>query len=175
MQRLLLGSEKATGVARLLFELHRGLLLGQHVHVDISLVLRSFFLCSDVSLASLLMLPRLFTNAMADDATGLMAEVQLEKMYVTDEAVPVLDTGFNVFVYVGPRASKKSEDALSQSAGAVAAKNMSPCRLWKLTPRRDAEYILETYLSPSSESKSRRRLDAPKPGFIAYWTSLARA
>ncbi|PXF48420.1 hypothetical protein BWQ96_01880 [Gracilariopsis chorda] len=174
VQRLLLGSEKATGVARLLFELRRGLLLGQHVHGDISLVLRSFFLRSDVSLASLLMSPRLFTNAMADDATGLMAEVQLEKMYVTDEAVLVLDTGFNVFVYVGPRASKESEDAISQSARAVAAKRISPCQLWKLTPGPDAEYLLETYLSPSSESKSRRRLDALEQGFIAYCTSLAR-
>lgn len=174
VQRLLLGSEKATGVARLLFELRRGLLLGQHVHGDISLVLRSFFLRSDVSLASLLMSPRLFTNAMADDATGLMAEVQLEKIYVTDEAVLVLDTGFNVFVYVGPKASKEAENAISQSARAVAAKRISPCQLWKLTPGPDAEYLLETYLSPLSESKSMRRLDALEQGFIAYCTSLAR-
>ncbi|CAN8073012.1 unnamed protein product [Agarophyton chilense] len=174
VQRLLLGSEKAVGVVRLLYELRQGLLLGQHVHPNISLILRSFFLRSECALASLLMSPRLFTNVMTDDATGLMAEVQLEKRFLKDDAVHVLDTGFNVFVYVGSGASVEAEEAISESARAVAARRASPCQLWKLKPGKDAEYLLDMYLSPTNRATGRRRLEPFEQGFVPYCASLAR-
>ncbi|KAI0557897.1 hypothetical protein FGB62_253g09 [Gracilaria domingensis] len=109
-------SSKAVGVVRLMHELRRGLLLGEHIHPNISLILRSFFLRAECSLASLLMSLRLLTNVMTDDATGLIAEVQLEKKFVKYDAVHVLDTGFKVFVYADSRALKDAEAAIFESA-----------------------------------------------------------
>lgn len=173
VKRLLEGSEAVAGVARLMFELRRGLLLGNQVDPDCSLVLRSFFLRAECAVASLLLSPRLFTNSMSDENTGLMAEVPLEKSYVTDGAVLVLDTGFNVFVYVGSKASAEAEEAISESARSVAAQRISPCQLWKLRPGRDADYLLDSYLSPAESRKGSPRLQPVDQGFLPYCVSLA--
>lgn len=173
VRRLLRGSEASAGVVRLLFELRRGLLIERIVDPDCALVLRSFFLRAECSIASLLMSPRLFTNAMSDEGTGLMAEVPLEKSYITKDAMLVLDTGFNVFVYVGEGASAEAEEAISESARAVAAQRFSPCQLWKLRPGRDAEYLLDTYLSPTEPAKVGVSASPTDQGFIQYCKSLA--
>lgn len=180
IRRLLLGAETSVGIARLLFELRRGLLLERQIHPDCSLVLRSFYLRTDYAIASLLMSPRLFTNAMSDESTGLMAEVVLDKSYITDDAVLVLDTGLNVFVYVGNDASAEAEEAISESARSVAAHRQSPCQLWKLRPGREANYLLDSYLSPSSAElpKIKPGKDGSLPSamemsFLQYCTMLA--
>lgn len=173
-RRLLRGSEASAGVVRLLFELRRGLLIEKQVSSDCSLVLRSFFLRAETSLASLLMSPRLFTNTMSDESTGLMAEVPLEKSYITKDAVLVLDSGFNVFVYVGEEATAEAEEAISESARSVAATRVSPCQLWKLGPGPDAEYLLDSYLSPTESPKGLPVPPSPTDnGFIQYCKSLA--
>lgn len=172
VERLLRGSEALAGMSRLLYELRRGLLLEGHVHSDCALVLRSFFLWTESGTSSLLMSPRLFTNAMSDENTGLMAEVPLEKRYVSQDAVLVLDTGFNVFVYVGEEASAEAEEAISESARTVAAQRLSPCQLWKMRPGRDADYVLDSYLSPSENARLAGASSFEK-GFLAYCTALA--
>lgn len=170
-RRLLRGSETAAGVVRLLFELRRGLLIDRQINPDCGLVLRSFFLRGECAIASLLMSPRLFTSAMSDEGTGLMAEVPLEKSHISKGAVLVLDTGYNVFVYVGEEASAAAEEAISESARSVAAQRLSPCQLWKIYPGPDADYLLDWYLSPSD---SRGVTSSPTDrGFIPYCKSLA--
>lgn len=173
VRRLLRGSEASAGVVRLLYELRRGPLIERVVDRDSALVHRSFFLRAECSIASLLMSPRLFTNAMSDEGTGLMAEVPLEKTHVTNDGVLVLDTGFNVFVYVGEGASAKAEEAISESARSVAAQRVSPCQLWKLRPGRDADYLLDSYLSPSEQGKGGVSVSPTEQGFIQYCKSLA--
>lgn len=170
-RRLLRGAETTAGVVRLLYELRRGLLIDRQINPDCGLVLRALFLRSECAIASLLMSPRLFTNAMSDQGTGLMAEVPLEKSNISKEAVLVLDTGYNVFVYVGEEASVEAEEAISESARSVAAQRLSPCQLWKIYPGPDADYLLDWYLSPSDS----RGLTSPPTdrGFIPYCKALA--
>lgn len=172
-RRLLEGSEASAGVVRLLYELRRGLLIGQHVHPDCALALRSFFLRAECGIASLLLSPRLFTNTMSDESTGLMAEVPLERTFVTEDAVVVLDTGFNVFVYIGKNASAEAEEAISESARSVAAQRMTPCQLWKLREGKGAEYVLGAYLSPDPSIVRKLRVPPSEKGFIEYCKSLA--
>ncbi|CDF40654.1 unnamed protein product [Chondrus crispus] len=177
VRRLLRGSEASAGVVRLLYELRRGLLIERQVDPDCSLILRSFFLRAECSIASLLMSPRFFTNAMSAEGGGLMTEVPLQKSYVTKDAVLVLDTGFNVFVYVGEEASPQVEEAISESARSVATQRIAPCQLWKLRPGHDADYLLESYLSPTDPVKSiGSSIGSATPteqGFIQYCKSLA--
>eukprot|EP00177_Eucheuma_denticulatum_P002458 GFKZ01004419.1.p1 GENE.GFKZ01004419.1~~GFKZ01004419.1.p1 ORF type:complete len:953 (+),score=120.33 GFKZ01004419.1:162-2861(+) len=170
-RRLLRGSEATAGVVRLLYELRRGLLIDKQLSVDTALVLRSFFLRGECGLASLLMSPRLFTSAKADENTGIMTEAPLESSYVSTQAILVLDTGFNVFVYVGEEVSPETEEAISESAQKVAAQRISPCQLWKLHPGPDAEYLLEWYLADSGSEK--RGASSAGDGFIRYCKSLA--
>lgn len=170
-RRLLRSSETAAGVVRLLYELRRGLLIDRQTNGDCGLVLRSFFLRSECTIASLLMSPRLFTNATSDEGTGLMAEVPLEKSHITQGAVLVLDTGYNVFVYVGEEATVAAEEAISESARSVAAQRISPCQLWKIYPGPDADYLLDWYLSPS-DSRGVTSSSTDR-GFIPYCKSLA--
>lgn len=176
IRRLLCASEASITVVRLMFELRRGLLIEQQGNADCALVLRSFFLRADYLIGSLLMSPRLFTNGMLDENTGLMAEVPLEKKFVTRDSVLVLDTGFNVFVYVGEDATQEAEKAISESARSVAAQRISPCQLWKLRPGPDADYLLDSYLSPSSSSQpvaGKRDFCTFDKGFLQYCISLA--
>lgn len=173
VRRLLRGSEASAGVVRLLYELRRGLLIERQADPDCALILRSFFLRAETSIASLLMAPRLFSNAMSDEGTGLMAEVPLQKSYVTQTAVLVLDTGFNIFVYVGEYATAEAEEAISESARSVAAQRLVPCQLWKLRPGDDAEYLLDSYLSPADPVKMIGSGSPTEQGFIQYCKSLA--
>lgn len=170
-RRLLRGSEATAGVVRLLYELRRGLLIDKQVSADCALVLRSFFLRGECGFASLLMSPRLFTSAKSDENTGTMAEAPLEASYVRANAILVLDTGFNVFVYVGEDVPPETEKAISESAQKVAAQRVSPCQLWKLHPGPDADYLLEWYLADSGSGK--RGASSAGDGFIRYCKSLA--
>lgn len=177
VRTLLRGPEAVRGTVRLLYELRRGTLIGSQLSGDQSLVLRSFFLRAECVLASLLLSPRLFTNAVSEEGTGLMGEVPLERAYITEGAVVVLDTGFNMFVLVGDGSSKEAEDAISASALKVAAQRVTPCQLWKLRTGRDADYVLDAYLSPLEGVQKKRRRggvdEAVRLGFAAYCKSIA--
>lgn len=174
IRRLLLGSEATDGIARMLYELRRGALVEQRIHPDQSLMLRSLFLRAECTLSSLLMSPRLFTNMRSDTDTDLMGEVPLEKPFITNDAIVVLDAGANMFVYVGNIASYEDELAICESARKVAAQRPFPCQLWKLKPGRDANYVLDTYLSsgeiPGGKMRSRNPVD---DGFGFYCQSIA--
>lgn len=173
VRRLLHGSEASVGVARLLYELRRGTMLDGHLSPDAALVLRACFLRAECGIASLLMSPRLFTNATSERETGLMGEVALERLHVKKDAVLVLDTGFNVFVFVGEEASESSELAISQSAQVVAAQRVSPCQLWKLRSGEEAAYVLNSYLSASKGAEGSRDMSAVERGFMPYCEWLA--
>ena len=172
-QRLLQGSEATVGIVRLLYELRRGLLIEQQLHPDHSLILRSFFLRGECGIASLLMSPRLFTNEKIDEGSGLMGEIPLERKYVNEECVLVLDTGFNVFVYVGSKASAEAEESVSESARSVAAQRLWPCQLWKVRQGPDGDAVLNAYLSPDKSVMRGLRLSAFEKGFLPYCISLA--
>lgn len=70
------------------------------------------------------------------------------------DAVVVLYTGLNGFVYFGNGASPEAEAAISHSARNVAGQRVSPCQLWKLRPGPDADFVLDTYLSRGGEGGS---------------------
>lgn len=177
VRRLMFGSDALVGVVRLLYEIRRGTLVEERVQADQALILRSLFLRAECALASLLMSPRLFTNAMTDERTGLMAEVPLEKPYVRDDAVVVLDTGLNMFVYMGENAAESVDEAVCDSARNVAAQRTLPCQLWKLRRGRDADYVLDTYLSPGDVVDAPELADkSSKPtagGFTHYCRRIA--
>lgn len=172
-RRMLRSSERSAGVVQLLYELRRGLLIDRQISADSALVLRSFFLSGEATLSSLLMSPRFFTNVTSDETSGLMAEVTLEKRHIRKDAVLVLDTGFNVFVYVGEAASREAEDAISESAREVALQRISPCQLWKLQPGPDADYLLDWYLAAEEVQRGGSRAPRSDEGFIRYCKSLA--
>lgn len=174
VRQLIDKSEKTASVIRLLYELRRGSLVEEQLDRDHSLLLRSMFLRAEASLASLLMSPRLFTNTTTDETTGLMAEVPLEETQMTANAVLVLDTGLNIFVYVGDEASAEAEEGISGSASNVALHRSAPCQLWKLNPGVGADFVLNTYLSASDKNRSvRRAKKGIHRGFIGYCESIS--
>lgn len=169
---LLQGSESAGGVVRLLYELRRGALIEEHLDGDQSLMLRSMFLRAECSLASLLMSPRLFTNVMTDETSGLMAEVGLDRQHLRDDAVLVLDTGLNIFVYIGSDASEDAERAISESAGNVAAMRTWPCQLWKVRGGDIADFVVDTYLSAGDDERKGGGEKSVQRGFVEYCASI---
>lgn len=181
-RRLLEASESTAGIVRLLFELRRGFLLENQIHEDSSLVLRCFFLRTECAIASLLMSPRLFTNTMTEESTGLMAEIPLDRSCIKDDAVLVLDSGLNVYVYVGKNATETAEAAVSDSARGVASTRSTPCQLWKVRGGEEAEELLLSYLAPEKEFGLRKKLPigaahtqprATEMTFLEYCTILA--
>lgn len=140
------GGQSAIGVIKLLYDLRFGPLVERHFHTDQSVMLRSLFLRAECALAALLMSPRLFTNAVTNGNTGMMTEVPLERKFVNESSVAVLDTGLNVFVFAGKNSQPGAVEAITESARNVVAQRALPCQLWELSQNSAAEPILTTYL-----------------------------
>lgn len=150
---LLQADVKCISVARLLFELRRGFMLERYGHSDSGLVQRALFLRLEGTTASLLLSPRLFTNAVADEDTGLMAEVPLDVASVRPDAVMVLDAGVNLFVLVGADADAEAEKAVSKSAARVAKHRSFPCQLWRLKQGEESAKLMESYLVKAQDKR----------------------
>ncbi len=158
VKALLNADLKCVSVARLLFELRRGFMLERHGNSDSALIQRALFLRLEGTLASLLLSPRLFTNAIADEDTGLMAEVPLDVASVRNDAVMVLDAGFNIFLLVGEAAEGDAEEAVMKSAQKVAKQRSFPCQLWRLKQGEDSAKLIESYLVAEPVKQPRLRL-----------------
>lgn len=167
------GGQATAGVIRLLYDLRFGPLVEEHFRTDQSVMLRSLFLRTECVLAALLMSPRLFTNAVADGNTGMMTEVPLERKFVNDSSVVVLDTGVNVFVIVGRNSQPDAVRAITESARNVVSQRVFPCQLWELLHDiTTTESILRTYLWNESRVGSTARREAREnfgnEGFAEY-------
>lgn len=140
------GGQATAGVIRLLYDLRFGPMVEHYFQTDQSVMLRSLFLRAECVLAALLMSPRLFTNAVAEGNSGMMTEVPLERKFVNESSVTVLDTGVNVFVFAGENSQPNAVEAITESARNVVSQRALPCQLWEISKNSAAESILGTYL-----------------------------